>query len=56
MGLSQLSPLLNFRLDKFIKKHNLIHLTQIGFTKDARTSYHLNTVTQRGNSMFVDFY
>lgn len=31
----------NLRLDKFIKKHNLIHLSQIGFTKDAKTSYHL---------------
>lgn len=35
------NSILNFRLYKFTKKHNLIHLSQIGFTEDARTSYHL---------------
>lgn len=33
------SSILNSRLEKFLKKHNLIHASQIGFTKDVRTSF-----------------
>jgi hypothetical protein len=33
--------ILNFRLDMFLVKHNLIEDSQIGFTKKARTSDHM---------------
>ena len=31
---------LNTRLDSFLTEHNLIHPSQVGFTKHARTSDH----------------
>ena len=33
--------ILNNRLDKFLLEHNIIHETQIGFSKNSRTSDHL---------------
>jgi hypothetical protein len=32
---------LSLRLDKFLQDHNIIHESQIGFTKKARTADHL---------------
>jgi hypothetical protein len=32
---------LSLRLDKFLQDHNIIHESQIGFTKKARTADHM---------------
>jgi hypothetical protein len=59
--------ILNNRLDKFLLEHNIIHETQIGFSKNSRTSDHLfvlkclvdkyiNSGGKRLYACFVDFH
>lgn len=67
MSCSTCNNVLNIRLDSVLTEHNLIHPSQVGFTKHARTSDHCFIVkclidkycsTKEGKlyACFIDFY
>ena len=67
MSCSTCNNVLNIRLDSVLTEHNLIHPSQVGFTKHARTSDHCFIVkclideycsTKEGKlyTCFIDFH